>query len=92
MKNFAKRAFCGAFALAIALTAVGCSTPDSVGNTSVNIEVDEKRTQLYVYNYAAGYGTEWMSKAIAEYEQLHANDVYEEGKVGVQIVPTHMKK
>ena len=54
--------------------------------------MDEKRTQLYVYNYAAGYGTEWMSKAIAEYEQLHANDVYEEGKVGVQIVPTHMKK
>ncbi len=93
MKNFVKRAFCGVFALAIAFSVIGCSTPDNIGDSGdVQIEVDEKRTQLYVFNYASGYGTEWMSKAIEEYEKLHAEDVYEEGKVGVQIVPTHLKK
>ena len=82
----------GILALALALSTVGCSTPENIGTSSTDIEVDAKRTQLYVFNYAAGYGTEWMSAAIEEYEKLHANDVYEEGKVGVQIVPTHMKK
>ena len=93
MKKLLKRAFCSVFALTLLFGAVGCATPNKiVDNDDPKIEIDEKRTQLYVFNYAAGYGTEWMSKAIEDYEALHADDVYEQGKVGVQIVPTHLKK
>ena len=93
MKHFVKRAFCSVLAVMLTFGVVGCSTPsDVVSSDDTQIEIDEKRTQLYVFNYAAGYGTEWMSRAIEEYESLHINDVYEEGKVGVQIVPTHLKK
>ena len=92
MKKMIKKTFCGAFALAIACGAFGCASPNDIGNSNTQIQVDEKRTQLYVFNFDGGYGAEWMSTAIAEYERLHAEDVYEEGKVGVQIIPTHTKK
>lgn len=92
MKNFARRAFCSAFALAIAFSAVGCATPDDIGGNTPQIQVDEKRTQLYVFNFDGGYGSEWMATAIEQYEKLHATDKWEEGKVGVQIIPTHTKK
>ena len=82
-----------AFALVLAFSVVGCATPDAgLGNGgSSEIKIDKKRTQLYVFNYAAGFGTEWMSKAIEDYEKLHAEDIWEEGKKGVQIVPTPLK-
>ena len=83
MKKMIKKTFCGAFALAIACGAFGCASPNDIGNSNTQIQVDEKRTQLYVFNFDGGYGAEWMSTAIAEYEKLHAEDVYEEGKVGV---------
>ncbi len=92
MAKFLKRAFCSALVLAIALSAVGCGTPDGLSSDGEEIKIDENRTQLFVFNYAAGYGTEWMSEAIKEYEALHAHDVYEEGKEGVQIVPTNLPK
>ncbi|MBQ3572178.1 MAG: hypothetical protein IJA15_05070, partial [Clostridia bacterium] len=97
MKKLVKKLLCCLFSLTIMFGTIACKEPDEIvdnssGGTDVEIEIDEKRTQLFVFNYAAGYGTEWMSEAIADYEALHANDVYEEGKVGVQIVPTHMKK
>ena len=62
----------------------GCSGNPSAGDYSE--EIDETRTQLYVYNYNGGYGTEWLSRAKEAYEELHKDDVYEQGKKGIQIM------
>ncbi len=88
MKKSIKSALCFVLTLVFSVCSFACTAP-SIGG---DVKIDEKRTQLYVFNYAAGYGTEWLANAIAEYERLHANDVYEEGKMGIQIVPTNMKR
>ena len=55
-------------------------------------EIDKNRTQLYVYNCNSGFGTEWIAGVKARYEELHKNDVYEEGKKGIQIIINNEKK
>ncbi len=77
------------FALTAAMAAtacVGCNR--GVGDT---VEVDTKRTQLYVYNYDGGVGSEWLDKAIVRFEAAYANEKFEEGKLGVQVVPQKTK-
>ncbi len=54
-------------------------------------QMDENRTQLYVFNFAGGYGVEWLVKAKERFEELHKDDVLEEGKKGVQIVINNEK-
>lgn len=54
-------------------------------------KVDENRTQLYVYNYDGGFGSEWLNKVKLRYEALHANDEYEPGKKGIQIIINNTK-
>lgn len=73
------------------LAAVGCKGPSLPGNYTE--EVDTNRTQLYVYNYDGGFGSEWLSKVKQRYEELHANDVYEPGtgKRGIQIMMNNTK-
>ena len=73
------------------LAAVGCKGPSLSGNYTE--EVDVNRTQLYVYNYDGGFGSEWLSKVKKRYEELHANDVYEPGteKRGIQIMMNNTK-
>lgn len=51
-----------------------------------NETIDASRTQLYVNNYSGGYGVEWLTQVKKDYEALHAEDVYEEDKKGIQIV------
>ncbi len=48
-------------------------------------EIDPDRYQLYVYNFNGGYGSDWLAAVKTRYEELHKNDVYPGGKVGVQI-------
>ena len=82
----------GATLLVASGSLVGCKTPESNGPGS-EIEIDESRSQLYVYNFAGGFGSEWLTQLALEYEALHKNDVYEQGtdKVGIQIVPSNIK-
>ena len=54
-------------------------------------EIDKNRTQLYVYNCNSGFGTEWIAGVKARYEELHKNDVYEEGKKGIQVYVTNRR-
>ena len=61
----------------------GCNTTAGDGNGSEAI--DPNRTQLFVFSYDGGYGSDWLVAAKERYEQLHAEDVYEEGKKGIQI-------
>ena len=48
--------------------------------------IDKTKTQLYVNNYNRGFGDEWLYKAAERFEELHAEDVYEEGKKGVEVI------
>ncbi len=72
-----------AFALAAvsSVSLVACNKTPSGGET-----VDTNKTQLYVYNYNGGYGSEWIMEAKTRFEKLHENDEYESGKKGVQVV------
>ncbi len=58
---------------------------------AVNETVDQSRTQLYVFNFAGGYGVDWLIAAKERFEELHKDDVIEEGKKGVQIVINNEK-
>ncbi len=53
--------------------------------------IDSNKTQLYVKCYQGGYGNKWLYAAKERYEALHANDSFEEGKTGVQIVIADQK-
>ena len=70
------------------LVVVGCSSYMPEGTE----KIDETRTQLYVYNHFGGYGSDWINAAKARYEELHKNDVYEEGKRGIQIYVNNQKE
>ena len=71
------------FILVISLILTSC-TPRSTIPGGEDIQHD--KTQLYVSNFNGGVGSEWLYKAKKIYEDLHAEEVYEEGKKGVQIL------
>ena len=62
-------------------------------------EVDPSRTQLYVFNYNSGFGSEWIDNVKEDYETLNANTIYEPGvtyngeqKKGIQIMVKSLKE
>ena len=50
-------------------------------------DIDINKTQLYVGTLNQGIGMEWLEKAADRFEAYYANTPFEEGKVGVQIIP-----
>ncbi len=48
-------------------------------------KIDPNRTQIFVFNYAGGYGTDWLHEIKKRFEAEHATISYEEGKTGVQV-------
>lgn len=76
--------------MAIALSSCGGGNSQDASGGDENI--NSEKTQLYVKSYQGGFGSKWLYEAKAKYEALHANDVYEEGKKGVQIVITEQKE
>ncbi len=73
----------------LALSALGCLT--ALAGCSTDSGIDSSKTQLYVKCYQGGYGNKWLYAAKERYEALHANDSFEEGKTGVQIVIADQK-
>ena len=65
--------------LALSLTCI------SVGCGGGQSNIDKTKTQLYISNYDGGYGSQWLYDIAAEFEQEHAETVFQEGKKGVQI-------
>lgn len=47
--------------------------------------VDNTKTQLYVQNYTAGFGDEWLYDLEARFEEANKDTVYEDGKQGIQV-------
>lgn len=57
------------------------------GQETTNTEM----SQLYVYIYEGGYGSEWFKQLKARFEAAYADVSFEEGKKGVQIMPNYQK-
>ncbi len=78
--------------LAMAATLAACNETGGASTTDPTKEtVDTSRTQLYVFNFGGGYGADWLIAAKERFEELHKDDVLEEGKKGVQIMITNNK-
>ena len=74
MKSKMKRRFAAAIAtLLIAATAVGCGTV-------INPDIDKDKTYLYVMAYDGGFGTDWLEKVAARFE-----DKYKDYKIGDKV-------
>ncbi len=82
MKMF-KKMFTCIIAVIMAFTTFACSPIPPGSPTGPGI--DDKRTQIYVYVYNGGYGAAWLNEAKERFEELHKDDVWEEGKKGVQV-------
>ena len=50
-------------------------------------DIDPTKTQLVVYTYGGGFGTDWLDDAITRFNQKYGGTSFEDGKVGVQIHP-----
>lgn len=50
-------------------------------------DIDPTKTQLVVYTYGGGFGTDWLDDAITRFNQKYGGTSFEEDKVGVQIHP-----
>lgn len=71
----------------VCLVAAGCD-PDTTGDE----KIDPTKTQLYVYNFYGGYGSDWLSAAKKRFEEKHKDDEnWEEGKKGVQVIINNQK-
>ena len=60
----------------------------SACHRDTGVKINTTMTQLYVGNCANGYGTEWLSEISADFEEMYKDYSFEEGKKGVQIVPS----
>ncbi len=49
-------------------------------------QIDTDKTQIYVSNLQGGIGREWLDKTIERFTAAYAEESFEEGKTGVQIV------
>ena len=69
-----------------------CSgTSAGAGGGGTNEDIDHSRTQIYVFNYAGGYGSDWLAEIKKRFEAEHANESYEDGKKGVQVYVNPIK-
>ncbi len=58
----------------------------SVGCSEKGEKVDDTKTTIYVSNYDGGVGHEWLDKIEKRFEAEYANEEFEKGKKGVQII------
>lgn len=64
----------------------GCAKP-----ADGTMEINTNKTQMYVFSYNGGVGNDWLDATIAAFEAKYANTSFEEGKMGVQIIPDKQK-
>lgn len=79
---------CAMIAAGSCLSAAACGPKRMPGEEAV----DPNRTQIYVYNFYGGYGSDWLSALKTRFEEAHKNDTnWEEGKTGVQVIIRNKK-
>ena len=88
MKNIFKRTLALLLALSATFTVASCGRGEiDIGDSALNEDIDPDRTQLFVYSYTAGYGSDWIISVKEKFEELHKDDTnWETGKTGVQVV------
>lgn len=69
------------------ILSVATLTCSAVSCKTTVMEIDNTKTQLYVGIVLGGSGTQWAYDAISRFEAKYASTSFEEGKVGVQIMP-----
>ena len=89
-KRFAK-IFSVALALLMSFGLTACGNNPNDPDNGGDEKIDTSKTQLYVFNFYGGYGSDWLTAAKKRYEELHKDDVYEEGKKGIQIYINNQK-
>lgn len=67
------------------LGAVGC------GGREMQSSIDTTKSQLYVGVIDGGYRANWAEQWGREFEEMHKDTVYEEGKKGVEVIVTPSK-
>ncbi|MCI8435018.1 MAG: extracellular solute-binding protein [Clostridia bacterium] len=55
-------------------------------------KLDPTRTQIYVYNYYAGFRADWLLSAKKQFEEMYKDYPGVDGKVGVQILMDNRKQ
>ena len=81
MKKFVTKTLpCLALASATLFSAAACGTNDA----------NKNKATLYVYSFTSGFGDEWLTSLIADYEEK-MKDVEIDGKVGIHVEPTAEK-
>ena len=84
-KNFFKNLLLLTLAVIMSCSAFGCNRPSS------SVKIDPTKTQLYIYNYDGGVGSEWLDPLIARFEDANKNESFESGKTGVQVIAKKTK-
>lgn len=83
MKKGLKKIISAILAMTMIFSLAACTPANPDGEEE---PIDTSRTQLYVYNFNGGFGSEWLKAAKARFEKKHENDELESGKKGVQVV------
>jgi ABC-type glycerol-3-phosphate transport system substrate-binding protein len=74
------------------IAVVLCGTLSFMGCVDNNgPKIDTTRSQVYVGNYNGGYGERWLDELIMRFEYAYKDEVFEEGKKGVQVIAEHDK-
>lgn len=66
-----------------------CGVAAGCGPGGGSVTIDTSRTQLYIGNYDGGLGSIWLDEFTKYFEAKYADVSFEEGRVGVQIVPNN---
>ncbi|MBR2646376.1 MAG: hypothetical protein IKD47_02290 [Clostridia bacterium] len=84
MKKFIKKTLpCLLLASTTLFSTAACSSGG--GN-----DADKNKAKLYVYSFTSGFGDEWLTSLIADYEEK-MKDVEIDGKIGIDVEPTAEK-
>ena len=70
-----KKSFAVILGAMLVLSGAACGRADD----SLNGPKDESKTQLYVFNFDGGYGSEWLKQAKVRFEEAYADVCFEPG-------------
>ena len=65
MGKLTKRILCFLLLVVLAFSAVSCGEDTE----------DSEQATLYIYSFTSGFGTDWLTSLIADYEKAHADDI-----------------
>ena len=77
LKKIVSLALLGTIAFSTAACGRGGTNPTQI--------VDKEKTQLNIFNYNGGVGTDWLYEIAGLFQEKYKNVSFEEGKMGVQV-------